>query len=112
MSVEIEIDTYEDGIAIGRVITEGYYLEVMAEVIQEGRTVTLLGLNVHGVGVSVNELGPTRLRKLINETMERMDVDEIVIEGAVRVTGAGPGRKPGRLRFKRQAAPAVRPDPK
>jgi hypothetical protein len=60
LAVEIEIAEIEDGIVIGRVITEGGHLEVMAEAILEGRRQTLRGLNVHGVGV----LGqPTRSRE-------------------------------------------------
>lgn len=112
MSVEIELDEFEDGIAVGRVITREFQLVVMAEVIFEDREVVLRGLNVHAVGVSVNELGNARLRKLVIATMERMDVDTLVIEGAIRVTGANPGRKPRSLRFTRKAAPAFHSPPK
>lgn len=46
------------------------------------------------------------LRWLAQAVMEVLDCDEIIVEGAVRTTGAGPGRRPGRLRFAR-ALPAT-----
>ncbi|MGA2291100.1 hypothetical protein [Bradyrhizobium sp.] len=111
MAVEIEIDEIEDGIVIGRVITEGGHLEIMAEAILDGRRLTLRGLNVHGVGVWANQLGHVKLRKIVLETMEHIDVDELIVEGAIRITGAGPGRKPRPIRFTRKAPPAVRATP-
>jgi hypothetical protein len=62
---------------------------------------------VYGVKLQGSELGISGIRRLMQEVMEELDVDEIAIEGAVRVTGAGPGRTPRRLRFTRQV-PAAR----
>jgi hypothetical protein len=107
LAVKIEVDEIEDDIVIGRVITDGGHLEVMAEAILEGRRLTLRGLNIHGVGIWANKLGQVKLRRLVLESMECIDVDELIVEGATRITGAGPGRKPHPLRFTRKAAATV-----
>jgi hypothetical protein len=80
-------------------------LELMAEPILSKRRLMLRGLHVQGVDLRPNALGPANLRRLAAIVMERLDCDEIVIEGAVRTTGAGKGRRPRPTRFAR------RPDP-
>jgi hypothetical protein len=106
MAVDIIADESEGTIATARVTTSVGTIMAMAEVALEGRSLTLRGLHVHGEGVGMNELGISGLRRIVAEAMEDLDVDEIVIEGAVRVTGAGPGRTPRRLWF----APKVPPE--
>ena len=69
----------------------------MAELEEQDRTLRLVGLHIQGA--AANEVGVANLRVLIDAVMEKMDYDAIEIEGAVRTTGAGPGRRPGRLRF-------------
>jgi hypothetical protein len=105
MAVDIIADESEGTIATARVTTSVGTIMVMAEVALEGRFLTLRGLHVHGEGVGMNELGISGLRRIVAEAMEDLDVDEIVIEGAVRVTGASPGRTPRRLRFARKIPP-------
>lgn len=83
----------------------------MAEPIVAGRTVTLRGLNIHGIEVWTNQLGPFGLRRVVREIMELIDVDEVIIEGSARVTGAKPGRKPRPIRFSRKALPDLRAAP-
>jgi hypothetical protein len=108
MAVDIIADESEGTIATARVTTSVGTIMAMAEVALEGRSLTLRGLHVHGEGVGMNELGISGLRRIVAEAMEDLDVDEIVIEGAVRVTGAGPGRTPRRLRFARKIPPEKR----
>jgi hypothetical protein len=102
MPVEIIADESEGAIATARITTSSGTIMAMAEVSLDNRCLTLRGLHVHGENVGTNELGVSGLRRVVTEAMEDLDVDEIVIEGAIRVTGAGPGRTPRRLRFTRK----------
>jgi len=102
MPVDIIADESEGAIATARITTSAGTIMAMAEVALEGRRLTLRGLHIHGEDVGMNELGVSGLRRMVAEAMEDLDVDEIVIEGAVRVSGAGPGRTPRRLRFTRK----------
>ncbi|HXX04571.1 MAG TPA: hypothetical protein VEJ37_09575 [Xanthobacteraceae bacterium] len=75
---------------------------VLAEVELVERVLTLRGMHIQGEGVGANELSVIGIRRIVRDAMEELDVDEIVIEGAVRTTGASPGRSPRRLRFARK----------
>ena len=77
-------------------------IEIPAEVTLDGRHLTLGGLHVYGVNVDANDLGIGGIRQIVREVMEDLNVDQITIEGAIRATGAGPGRTPRRLRFTRK----------
>src|SRR5688500_18121847 len=57
-------------------------------------------LHVHAPGA--NAIGPGNLRSLAEVVMERLDFDALEIEGALRTTGASPGRRPRPLRFTRR----------
>jgi hypothetical protein len=108
LPVEIVIDEWDDGVGLGRIVGDGFSLEVDAEVNWNDRQMILRRLDVYGIeGISANDLGPYRLRQIITDTMEALDVDELIIEGSIRVAGANPGRKPGRLRFTRKTSPSV-----
>ncbi|WP_146604634.1 hypothetical protein [Rhodoplanes roseus] len=77
----------------------------MAEVDLVERCLYLRGLHLHGIDVGANALGVAVLRDIVQEVMEALDVDSIVVGGARRTSGAGPGRAPGRLRFTRKVSP-------
>ena len=102
MPIDIVAEESEGAIATARITTSLETIMAMAEVMLEERRLALRGLHVHGEDIGVNELGVSGLRRMVAEVMEDLDVDEIVIEGAVRVTGAGPGRTPRRLQFTRK----------
>ena len=71
-----------------------------------GRVAALSRLDIQGAGP--NTIGWARLRDLAQSVMELLDVDELRIEGAVRASGAGPGRRPAPLVFRTlRAAHAV-----
>jgi hypothetical protein len=88
-------------VILARIETSVGTLDVPAEAALEGRRLTLAGLHVYGIDVAANDLGVGGIRRIVREVMEELDVDEITIEGAIRTTGAGPGRAPRRLRFTR-----------
>jgi hypothetical protein len=80
-------------------------LRVMAVVEETARIMTLRGLHMHGEQVGTkNGVGPANLKLLARIVMEGLDLDGLVVEGARRTTGAGPGRIPRRIRFARHAA--------
>jgi hypothetical protein len=91
----------ESDVVLARIETTAGTIMVLTEVEAVGRVLILRGLHVQGEDVGVNQLSVAGIRQIIRDTMEDLDVDEIVIEGAVRTTGAGPGRRPRHLRFTR-----------
>jgi hypothetical protein len=82
-------------------------IKIMAELEEVGRALHLVGLHIQGA--AANAIGIANLRVLADVVMEKMDYDAIEIEGAVRTTGARPGRRPGRLRFTRRPGAASKP---
>jgi hypothetical protein len=108
MPIEIVRELSDHAIATARIETSVGILVVMAEVLVDGRRLILHGLHLHGENVGANELGVGGLRRVVREVMEELNVDEIVIGGSVRTTGAGPGRAPRELRFARNVLPAKR----
>ena len=78
-------------------------LRIMAELEEQGRTLRLLGLHIQGA--TANAIGTGNLRVLADAVMEKLDYDAVEVEGAVRTTGASPGRRPRCLRFTRRSGP-------
>lgn len=74
-------------------IKAGFFAEV------EGRWACLRRMDIQGSGA--NSLGLAALHELAQLVMELLDVDELRIEGSTRTSGAGPGRKPAPLVFRR-----------
>jgi len=83
---------------------------VLAEVALDHRKLILTRVHVYGVDIEVNDLGVSGIRQVVRDALEELGVDEISIEGAVRTTGAGPGRAPRRLRFARPVPPDEQAD--
>lgn len=63
----------------------------------KGRTLHVR--DVHVEGLTPGALGRAGLNALGYALMEVADVDELVIQGAVRTTGARPGRRPAAFRL-------------
>lgn len=57
---------------------------------------------VHVQGLQANALGAHRLLAMAQQAMEWLDVDEIVLQGGLRTSGAKEGHFPARLRFRRR----------
>src|SRR5580704_7782628 len=102
MPIEIIRDQSDETIVVARITTTVGSILVMAEVALAEGVLTLSGVHVQGDDVSANEVGVPGLRRIIQEAMEELGVDEIVIVGSVRTSGANPGRAPRPLRFTRK----------
>jgi hypothetical protein len=100
--IEIIREQSDENIVVARVTTTAGTILVMAEVELAGQSLILSGVHVQGDDVKANEIGVPGLRRMIQEAMEELGVDEVVIVGAVRTTGAHPGRTPRPLRFTRK----------
>jgi len=79
-------------------------LKVMAEVRVAGRRAYASGLHIQGNDRGKNAFGWVHLRALAQAALDWLgdNYDELTIEGAVRTSGANPGRRPGDLRFTRR----------
>jgi hypothetical protein len=107
IDIVLDDELTDDPVITARILTPAGELLVMAEVSLDDGELVLRGLHMHGVSLGLNSLGWSRLRQLARAVIERMDVDAIVIEGAVRTSGARRGFIPRRIRFAR-ALPASR----
>ena len=74
-------------------------LEIVAELEMDGKIMVARGVHIQGPGK--NRLGWPKLRGLAEDLMEKLELDELRIEGATRTSGAGPGRKPRPRVFRR-----------
>jgi hypothetical protein len=100
----LEEDTTDDPVATVHIDTPSGRLFAMAECMRSERTITLAGLHVHGDRTVANTVGPANLIVLAQAFMETMDVDELVVTGGLRTTGANPGKTPRPVRFARRPA--------
>jgi hypothetical protein len=101
----IQIIEQQSNVAVARITTDLGVPLVLAELELIERVLLLHGLHIQGGNVRINELGVVGIRRIMRDAMENLDVDEIIIEGAARTTGANPGRRPRRLRFTRPVSP-------
>lgn len=103
---DIDYDATDHPVVTIRIGTPVGAVEVMAEVAEHRRSLQLRRLHVQSA-VEPNAIGLANWRLIANVVMERMGYDEIIVEGAVRTTGARPGRRPQPIRFARRirAAP-------
>ena len=107
MRVEFELiaEATEHPVATLRAKLGRGAVALRGEPVGDGSTLVVRGAHVQGEGFGPIDLGPAKLRALAAALMEMLDVDELVVEGEVRTTGAGPGRRPRRLRFTRRLRP-------
>ena len=107
LSFDMVDDLTSDPVITIRMETPIRRLSLTAEPKMDGATLILRGLHVQGA--SANKIGAANLMVLARTVMERMDIDRLVVEGALRTTGANPGHRPSILRFSRRLCPAPAP---
>jgi hypothetical protein len=73
------------------------WIELFGSLRFDGRRAYVTDVHIHGPGA--NLFGTASLREFINVVKGIIDVDTIYVTGAVRTTGANPGRKPNPLVF-------------
>jgi hypothetical protein len=94
----------DDPIITAEIGTPDGVLLVMARIEEAGTTLKLCELHLHGESLGRNQYGPRRLFALIWAVMQTLeDYDEIIIEGAIRTSGAGKGHRPHPQRYTREA---------
>jgi len=82
-------DMTDDPVVTVRIVTPVGQLTFLAEPVMVGTTLVLKGL--HAQDSAANAVGPANLIVIAHAVMEGMDLDGLVIKGAVRSTGANPG---------------------
>jgi hypothetical protein len=110
LEVDLVADLTEHPVVTANIRTPSGLVSVMAEPEEKGRTLVLKRFDIHSAS-GRNSVGIGNLRTLAQHVMERMDYDELVIEGSPRTSGARPGRIPGRLRFTRRDVPTPQERP-
>jgi hypothetical protein len=105
---DIDYDATDHPVVTIKIATPVGLIEVMAEIAVDARSLRLQRLHVQSA-VEPNAIGHANWRLVAAMVMERMDYDEIIVEGAVRTTGASPGRRPQRIRFARRVRAAPGP---
>lgn len=107
ITFEIIDDLTSDPVVTVWVSTPDGTLKFMAEPEQQGMTMILH--RTHVQDANANAIGHGNLMVLARALMERMDFDGLVVKGALRTTGANPGRRPHPLRFTRRIRPPPTP---
>jgi hypothetical protein len=106
---DIEIvldDAFSAGsVVTARIRTPDGDLQMIGDIERFDRELVLAGVHIHAENLQPNQLGWARLRQIARAVAEKLDVDVILIKGAVRTSGAVHGRIPGPIRFTR-AIPA------
>ena len=94
-------------IVTARIRTPNGELELIGEIERFDRELVVAGVHIQSHDLAPNRLGWPRLRQIARAVAEIADVDTIVVKGALRTTGAVPGRIiPGPIRFTRAVRPS------
>jgi hypothetical protein len=105
ISFDFVDDMTDDPIVTLRVSTPVGLLTFMAQPVISGTTMVLKGL--HAQDSTANAVGPGNLMVIARAVMEGMELDGLVIKGALRSTGASPGHRPRDIRFARRVRSAL-----
>lgn len=105
---DVRLVEVDEGVVEGELLHEGVVVAAfMANLVVVDHVAWISQLHIDGAGP--NTLGMARLRRAMLWLMDELRVDEIVVEGGQRVTGAARGpvgtgpRTPARLSFKRES---------
>lgn len=97
--VMLDVEITRDDLVLATVANNHTKVSFLAYVRISGRKAYLTGLHIQGTGP--NRMGQRGINSLAHAFMEALDVDELNIAGAHRTSGAGPGRRPLPLVFRR-----------
>jgi len=67
-------------------------LSVVADIVKNGNKLILNGMHIDGPGAGTSSLG--ELRDIVRTLGQQYGVDEVIIKGGTRTTGANPGKVP------------------
>lgn len=104
ISFEMVSDMTDDPVVTLLVSTPVGRLTFTAEPIAREGTLVLRGTHVQDA--LPNAVGAGNLLVIAQALMERMGFDGLVVEGALRTTGANPGHRPRTIRLTRHVRPA------
>ena len=107
ISFEVVAEMTDHPVVTVTVNTPAGVLMFVAEPVEVDGWLILRGTHVQGVGPNV--VGMENLMLIAQAVIERMECDGLVVEGALRTTGANPGRRPRDIRFARRARPEPSP---
>jgi CTP-dependent riboflavin kinase len=97
-------DMTDHPIVTARITTPDGEVTVMAEANEVNQCLILRNFHIHGENIRPRQFGYARLRSLVSAVIDTLEnYDEIIIEGAVRTSGAGKGHRPRPIRFTRPA---------
>jgi hypothetical protein len=102
----LDADASEDSCLLFDVVTSDGVLQLLADV--EIADDHLVVRDLHVGGDAQLRWGWSKLRAIGRLIAEKLDVDYIEVHGAVRTTGANPGRRPGVVRLSRAPEPRFR----
>jgi len=97
LDILLDVDGSEDPYLIFDVATSDGVLQIMGEFIVSESHIVVKGMHLGG-DPSI-KWGWSKLRALGRTIAEKLDVDYIEIHGAVRTTGANPGRHSSPVRL-------------
>jgi hypothetical protein len=99
ITFEMVNDLTDDPVVTLFVSTPAGGLAFTAEPILRGKTLILR--RTHVQGSRPGAVGGPNLAVIAQAVMRGMDIDELIVEGAFRTTGARPGRRPSPIRYTR-----------
>ena len=105
--LDLRLLEVDDGVIEGELLADGRAIASFMANVAVADGVALIS-HLHLDGAGPNSLGVTRLQRAMAWLLAELDVDEIIIDGGQRVTGAAQGvagtgpRTPSRLSFKRK----------
>jgi hypothetical protein len=100
IAFEVVNDLTDDPVVTVLVFTPVGEMAFTAEPVMRGRT--LIFRRTHVQGSRPGAVGGHNLAVIAHAVMKGMDVDELIVEGALRTTGARPGRRPRDIRYARR----------
>jgi hypothetical protein len=98
-AITVEIEDIEGRVWIVQIITPVGMIEIIGEFDYDPARRTLRVSETHVQGLHSGALGRAGLSLIGRKLLDEADVEEIIIEGGTRTTGARPSRRPPPFRI-------------